>query len=104
MEANLEVPEGQEHLVWTPIGWIETSEAMVVRPYRDWGPNTRPVRPYLCVPVQGLRVEVSALKGQTSGVRHCRPTSILWYNSLVNGLTRPRGRLCADILAATAHI
>ena len=31
----------QEHLVWTPVGWIETSEAMVVHPYRasDLGPK-----------------------------------------------------------------
>jgi len=55
MEANLEVPEGQEHLVWTPIGWIETAEAMVVRPYRALDPNARPDRPQLCVPTQRLR-------------------------------------------------
>ena len=54
------VPEGQEHLVWTPIGWIEAIEAMVVRPYRASDPNTRPEWPQLCVLVQGLRVEVSA--------------------------------------------
>ena len=47
-------------LVWTPIGWIETSEALVVRPYRASDPNTRPERPQLCVPAQGLRVEVLA--------------------------------------------
>ena len=52
--------DGQKHLVWTPIGWIETSEAMVVRPYRASDPNARTERPLLCVPVQGLRVEVSA--------------------------------------------
>ena len=52
--------EGQEHLVWTLIGWIETSEAMVVLPYRASDPNARPERPQLCVPAQWLRVEVSA--------------------------------------------
>ena len=60
MEANWEMPEGQEHLVWAPIGWIETSEAMMVTPYRALDPNARPERPQLCVPAQGLRVEVSA--------------------------------------------
>ena len=37
-----EVPEGQEHLVWTPIGWIKASEAMVVCPYRALDPNAGP--------------------------------------------------------------
>ena len=54
------MPEGQEHLVWTPIGWIETSEAMVVCAYRASDPNIRQERPLLCVPAQGLRVEVLA--------------------------------------------
>jgi len=27
------VPEGQGHLVWTPVGWIETSGAIVAGPY-----------------------------------------------------------------------
>ena len=45
----------------TRIGWIEISEAMVVRPYRALDPNTRPKRPQLlCVPAQGLSLEVSA--------------------------------------------
>ena len=42
--------------------WIETetSEAMVVRLYRASDPNTRPERPQLFVPVQGLRVDALA--------------------------------------------
>ena len=86
-----EVSEGQEHLVWTPIGWIEAFEAIVVCPYRAPDPNTRPDMPQLCVPVQGLRVEVLACKCQTRGVRRCRPTSIPWYASHVNGQGLGRG-------------
>ena len=59
-EGKLRVAEGQEHLVWAPIGWIETSEAMVVRPYRASDPNARPEMPQWRAPAQGLRVEVSA--------------------------------------------
>ena len=45
----------------TRIGWIiETSEAMAVHPYIASDPNARPERPLLCVPAQGLRVEVLA--------------------------------------------
>ena len=61
--------EGQEHLVWTPIGWIETSEAMVVRPYRASDPNARRERPQLCVPAHCTRAEGRGfgLKRQETG-------------------------------------
>ena len=43
-----------------PIGWIESSEAMVVRPYRASDPNARPERPQWLGSMWGLTVEVSA--------------------------------------------
>ena len=67
MEANQEVPEGQGHLVWTHIGWIETSEAMGVRPYRASDPNARTERPQLCVPAQGAQGRGFGLKRPDKG-------------------------------------
>ena len=58
--------DGQEHLVWTPIGWIEASAAVVFHPYRALDRNAGSERPQQLVPVKGVRVAVSAITEKNS--------------------------------------
>ena len=76
---------GFKHLVWTPIGWIEASVAVVFRPYRVLGPNTGSESPQRRLPVWGVRAAVSAITGKNSKEDHCRPTYITWYMSHMDG-------------------
>ena len=58
--GKLRGARGSRTLGMDPSWVAETSEEMVVCPYRALDPNAGPERPQLCVPVQWLRVEVSA--------------------------------------------
>ena len=75
---------GQEHLVWTFIGWIEASAVLVVRPYRALDRNAGSEGPQRLLHVWGVRVAVSAITDKNSKEDHCRPINITWYMSHVD--------------------
>ena len=83
--------DGQEHLVWTPIGWIEASAVVVFLSYRALDPNAGSKRPQQRLSVWGVRVSVSAITEKKSKEDHCRPTSVTWYMSHVGGSGMPQG-------------
>ena len=98
--------DSQEHLVWTPIGWIEASAAVAFRPYRALDRNTGSEWPPKLTPVWGVRVAVSAIPDKTHSKGkedHCRPTNITWYVFHRDGSGLLQGYMHLFCLAATAH-
>ena len=91
--------EGQEHLVWTPIGFSEASEAIVVRPYRASDPNPKHLARE--APVAGIYVGTDgigfSLKRKDKGDEALQTH---WYPlvHLPHGWTRPGAKQNACII------
>ena len=83
--------DGQEHLVWTFIGWVEASAVVVFRSFRALDRNAGSERPQWRLPVWEVRVAVSAIADKNSKEDHCRFTDITWYISHRGGSGLLRG-------------
>ena len=82
------MPEGQEHFIWTPIGWVEALEAMVVHCYRALDQPWTQMSGQRCPSggvYMGAEGTVFGLKRQDKGVVALQTYQHPWYTSHMDG-------------------